>query len=312
MSQDGLPQFHEVTPYVYSLPSFLGPDLYLDFVRSIVWRLHLPIVVNVGCPWLYDNLRDVRAACRGEAYVVDVLFNHLGHLPANVDNADIIEHTIVAHSSLRDLLVDYFEVPSMVTTVPVGIGSNPMPPRRGGGQDPSGLPVVGWIGRMSEEKQPEWFVEVAHALEGRAAFRMAGTGPLLTAVEASAQRVPGLDVLGFVDDAQDFLRSCDLLVNTSSIEGISVVAMEAIAAGVPVVVTDVGGMADLVEPGINGWLVDAASWHDVAEAVGHLLDGRLESLTLSLRSTGLAERFTAPAMVKAWSDVLTRTGRTPD
>jgi glycosyltransferase involved in cell wall biosynthesis len=309
LAQDGVPQFQEVTPYVYSLPGFLTPDLYLEFVRSIVWRLHLPVVANVGCPWLYDNLDDVRAACRGPAYVIDMLFNHLGHLPANVDNADLIDHTLVAHSSLQDLLVDYFEVPSDVTTVPVGIAASHGPAETRARRDRSRLPVVGWLGRMSEEKRPEWFVEMARALEGRAEFRMAGTGPLLTDIEASARGVAGLDVLGFVDDADDFLRSCDLLVNTSSIEGISVVVMEAIAAGIPVVVTDVGGMADLVEPGITGSLVDARAWQDVADAVQELLDGRLDDLTRSVRSTGLADRFTASVMVMAWSDILKQSER---
>jgi glycosyltransferase involved in cell wall biosynthesis len=304
LAEDGVALFHDVTPYVYPLPSFLTPDLYLDFVRTIVWRLHRPVIVNVGNPWVYDNLGDLRAATRGVPQVVDVLFNHIGHMPANVDSGELIDHTVVAHSVLERLLVDHFQVPGDVTTVPVGIDM--VRPRAARQRARAEKPVLGWLGRMSEEKQPLWFLETARALEGMAVFKMAGTGPLLPAVREAARGIAGLTVEGFVDDAHTFLESCDLLVNTSSIEGISVVAMEAIACGVPVAVTDVGGMSDLVENGVNGIIVDARTPNDIADALSRLLgeSAGLADLTESVRRVGLDERFTAPYMVKTWSEIL--------
>ena len=61
--------------------------------------------------------------------------------------------------------------------------------------------------------------------------------------------------MGFVDNALEFISCCDLLVVTSTTEGIPIVAMEAIACGTPVIATDVGGLADLIVPGVNGYLV---------------------------------------------------------
>ncbi len=305
LAKDGVPLFQDITPYVYALPNFLEPEHYPAFVRSVLWRLHRPVVVNVGCPWVYEHLPEIRNSSRGPAYVVDVLFNHVGHMPANVENGALIEHTVVAHSSLAELLTQWFDVPGEVTTLPVGIDpTGRRSPERDLGS--GGLPVVGWLGRMSEEKQPEWFVEVARALDGLASFVMAGTGPMLPAVESIGDNVACLDIVGFVDDSHDFLESCDLLVNTSSIEGISVVAMEAIAAGLPVLVTDVGGMSDLVETGVNGLVIDARSPMDVAAALRELLttDGALTELTQSVRKIGLAPQFTSRAMYVAWDGVL--------
>ena len=59
----------------------------------------------------------------------------------------------------------------------------------------------------------------------------------------------------------------DLVVLSSRWEGLPVVVMEALAAGVPVVATAVGGVADLVRPGHNGLLVDGRSPDDLAAAI---------------------------------------------
>jgi glycosyltransferase involved in cell wall biosynthesis len=94
------------------------------------------------------------------------------------------------------------------------------------------------------------------AREPRALFLLAGSGSLL---EPTARRVAdlglkGVRVLGHVREAARLIACSDLLVLSSSYEGLPVVAMEALAAGVPVVSTDVGGMPDLIDSGRNGLL----------------------------------------------------------
>jgi glycosyltransferase involved in cell wall biosynthesis len=161
------------------------------------------------------------------------------------------------------------------------------------------LPVVAWLGRVSSEKRALWFVELAAALDGKARFVLAGTGPELAEVERAARGVRSLEVVGFVEDGVSFLDGSDLVVLTSEVEGISVVAMEAIARGIPVVSTDVGGMADLIEPGVNGELVSADDSSELIAVVGRLLDQRdeLRMLQERTREAGLDERFTLEAMV---------------
>ena len=62
------------------------------------------------------------------------------------------------------------------------------------------------------------------------------------------------------------------IVITSEIEGIPLVAMEAIAAGTPVVTTEVGGLADLIEPGVNGYLVAPDNPEDLITRIRSLLE----------------------------------------
>ncbi|WP_165900803.1 glycosyltransferase [Microbispora triticiradicis] len=108
------------------------------------------------------------------------------------------------------------------------------------------------------------------AAESRAVFLLAGSGPEL---EPTARRIAalGLDaavrIAGHVPDAGRLIAAADLLVLSSSWEGLPVVVMEALAAGVPVVSTAVGGVPDLIETGRNGVLTPPGSADGLAEGI---------------------------------------------
>lgn len=64
-------------------------------------------------------------------------------------------------------------------------------------------------------------------------------------------------MLGPRNDLPDLMAAADLLVLPSRFEGLSLVALEAMAAGLPIVATEAPGNAELLEPGISGWLAPA-------------------------------------------------------
>lgn len=64
----------------------------------------------------------------------------------------------------------------------------------------------------------------------------------------------------------------DVLLIASRWEGVPRVAVEALAAGVPVVATDVGGIREVIEPGISGHVVPAGDVPGLARAIGAVLD----------------------------------------
>lgn len=83
-------------------------------------------------------------------------------------------------------------------------------------------------------------------------------------------------LLGRRDDAQAILAASDVLLLSSHHEGLPVVVMEALAAGVPVVATDVGGIREVVEPGRTGFLVPSSDEAALAAALVTALDGGLD------------------------------------
>jgi glycosyltransferase involved in cell wall biosynthesis len=77
---------------------------------------------------------------------------------------------------------------------------------------------------------------------------------------------------GESDDVRSALGRADVSVLTSVKEGCSNVVLESMAAGLPVVATDVGGNAELIEEGVTGFLVPAGDAEAVARRVGELLE----------------------------------------
>ena len=293
-----------ITPYVFDLPSLLDPEDWPLFCERLLSKLEHPVIVNVGSTWLYRHLKRLRrGAASDDVKVIDQLFNHVGHVTDDVMADDAIDHTVVAHDGLRRLLVEHYGVSRPVTTIHVGLRSLGDPPPR---TERSGRPVVAWLGRLSREKRPLWFVELARRLDGTADFVLAGTGPQLREVARAAHGIPSLELRGFVEDGVAFLDQADLLVVTSEVEGISVVAMEAIARGIPVVSTDVGGMADLVQPQVNGEIVPPDDLDDLVRVVEALVDapGELQRLQDRVRAAGLPEPFTVSTMVERYRELL--------
>jgi glycosyltransferase involved in cell wall biosynthesis len=125
------------------------------------------------------------------------------------------------------------------------------PPRR----------LIGAAGRLSPEKGFAVLVEAAHRVlseDTGAGLVLFGDGPLRHALErqvAAAGLSGHLVVAGFRDDLDRYLPWLDVLALPSHTEGLPNVALEACAAGVPVVATAVGGTPEVIEDGVNGYLV---------------------------------------------------------
>ena len=123
-------------------------------------------------------------------------------------------------------------------------------------------------------KRVEDFIATAHLVSrrsGSARFLIVGDGELRDALERQARELglgeDQLLFLGFRDDLETIYADLDLLVLCSANEGSPVAIMEAMASGVPVVATDVGGVPDLVADGETGVLVPAGDPHALAEAI---------------------------------------------
>ena len=112
---------------------------------------------------------------------------------------------------------------------------------------------------------------------------LVGDGPQRAEVDRLIDRL-GLSgrvkITGFVGSEEvrrEILRS-RALVLASLAEGLPVVIMEALALGRPVVATSIAGIPELVQPGVNGWLVPSGSVDALAEAIRAVLSAPAETL----------------------------------
>jgi glycosyltransferase involved in cell wall biosynthesis len=142
-----------------------------------------------------------------------------------------------------------------------------------------GIPQVVSIGRFAFPKDFATLVEALAATRAdyRAAF--VGEGPLLPEIAAMIRQrglAERIDLLGNRGDVPGVLASADVFVLSSSSEGFPVSILEAMAAGLPVVATDVGGVAESAVDGETGLLVPPGDPGALAAALDRLLtDGAL-------------------------------------
>ena len=136
--------------------------------------------------------------------------------------------------------------------------------------------AVGWIGRMTTVKRTDDVLVAFKRLRDRgvdACLCMVGDGPDRAQLERRAHDlgiVRDTLFLGYQEDVAPFYAAFDALVLPSSNEGTPVSAIEALAAGRPVVATRVGGVPDVVEEGEDGFLVEPGDTDELADRLAQL------------------------------------------
>jgi glycosyltransferase involved in cell wall biosynthesis len=164
--------------------------------------------------------------------------------------------------------------------------------------------VVGFVGRMEEQKAPERLIAAAKSLFPKIPklrFLIIGDGPkrhnLETALESAGfgNRVLWLGAT----DARRYFPAMDMFVLTSLYEGFAYVLIEALQAGLPIVTTPVGGALETVTSGLNGFVVPHNAPLALTEAIRMLaIDGDMRR-RMAQESLSGSERFSVGAMVDA-------------
>ena len=195
-----------------------------------------------------------------------------------------VSHYVSVSRDLERYLVDAVGVaPARVTRIVNGVDTDAFHPANGE-QRPDGCPftggglwLIGTVGRLQAVKHQVLLarafvrmLERSPGLRERIRLVIVGDGPLLPEIRSvlaagSAQALAWLP--GARNDVPAILRGLDVFVLPSLAEGISNTILEAMASGLPVVATDVGGNAELVANGETGTIVPADDADALAEAL---------------------------------------------
>lgn len=142
---------------------------------------------------------------------------------------------------------------------------------------PDGRAFIGIIGRLDPIKGHDDFLAAATLIREKhpeAFFLVAGDGELRPALERAARERGLQDCVAFLGHCQDALDIAALLhvfVSCSYSEGSGIAHVEAMAQGIPVVATAVGGVPEIVEDGVSGVLVEPGRPDEIAAAVCSIL-----------------------------------------
>jgi glycosyltransferase involved in cell wall biosynthesis len=171
---------------------------------------------------------------------------------------------------------------------------------------PTSAFVVGVAGRLAAEKGISVLLESMKevlAKVPRAWLVIAGDGPERAALECRAHDLRidhRVDFLGMRADLPRIMAALDVFVLPSLYEGFGLVVLEAMAVGVPVIATCVGGVPEVVEDGVTGVLVPPGDPSKLAEAILRLeRDGELAKMLVEHASTRLRSEFDMARMLDA-------------
>jgi glycosyltransferase involved in cell wall biosynthesis len=182
---------------------------------------------------------------------------------------------------------------------------------------PEGVPVILALGRLSREKGHRDLIEAAAILRDRRPalpFRLvlAGDGPERARLESACRRLGLQDAVvlaGHQPDVRPFYAMARLLALPSHSEGSPNVVLEAMAAGVPLAATAVGGIPEIVRDGVNGLLVPPRDPGRMAGAMARLLEERSLADTLSTAARNTVAEDHSPdrrrvRLLRLYRDVL--------
>ena len=176
---------------------------------------------------------------------------------------------------------------------------------------PEGVPVVGTVTRLCKQKDPETLLRAARLmaeLRPDARLVVVGDGPLRPQVERLLDELDlraHVSLLGRRSDVEALLPGFDAFVLSSRWEGLPRVVVEAMAAGVPVVSTDVGGIADAVEDQVSGLLVPSGDAVALANALVRLLSEPGLGARLAATAASRVDEFDIGTMGDRLDDLYT-------
>ncbi|HEX6288575.1 MAG TPA: glycosyltransferase family 4 protein [Herpetosiphonaceae bacterium] len=162
----------------------------------------------------------------------------------------------------------------------------------------SSRPRIVIVGRLEQQKGHVCFLQAAAELlrdVPDAELWIVGTGSLLDDLQALTATLGIADAVRFCgqrSDVAEILLSSDLLVSSSLWEGFPTVILEAMAARVPVVATDIPGSRELVRSGATGLLVPVGQPRALAAAIRRLLDQRDEARRMAENAWREVQRYT--------------------
>lgn len=131
-----------------------------------------------------------------------------------------------------------------------------------------GTKTITYLGRLQADKSPLRLVELARLLRDRepkmkVCIVVAGDGELRANIEELKKQYQIPDhlfkLIGFTDKPLDVLAASSYTILTSNLEGLPMSLIESMSIGTPAIAPAVGGIPEIIEDGVDGWLVDFSS-----------------------------------------------------
>lgn len=264
-------KFKGITPHIFHLRNSLPEteffweynQLILEYIKEAQIDLIILSNSSIGytcLPAIREKFPHIR--------VIDILHgqggkNEGGGFPAfSLPYAGYLDKRVTINNYLVDYMCHKYQLEkSSFTIIHNGVDTDHFKPIGSASREPF---TVSFIGRLSAEKNPGIFIDIAsrvvedpgsHSIE----FRIVGDGPQRIEIERRIfvrKLSKKIRVEGFSHQVKQVLEETSVLILCSEMEGLPMVILEAMAMGIPVIASNVGGVPELVINGQTGFLID--------------------------------------------------------
>lgn len=176
-------------------------------------------------------------------------------------------------------------------------------------QSPASVDLI-LVARLVAIKRIDLFLEavrlVCDALPSVTAV-IVGDGPLRDTLQAKAETLriaPNVTFVGQQTNVENWLRQARIFVLTSQSEGLALSLMEAMFCGLPAIVSNVGDLGEIVEDGVNGYLVNDQTPQGFARHICDLLTNRERYGQFARAARTAAQSYEAGAVTRRWDEVI--------
>lgn len=279
-------KFCEVSHRIYHLPNlFQDESLYLSFISNYIATNGIDILHIVHTGYVFDMLPELKRR-HPELRVLVTMFN------------DRVEEYVEKSVKYKGLFTSFttdstlaaegyrikFEGSPIPEVIPNGIDChrefNPNLFDRKAIRDDLDIDkdekAIFFVGRLSEEKNPDVFIEAMDRVtrQGKIRAFMVGNGPMRQDCERLLRDTKNDKIvdLGYQKDVAKYLSAGDIFVLPSSIEGFPLSILEAMSMSLAVVASKVGAVPDVIKDGVNGYVVTPGSVDEIVDAISKLSD----------------------------------------
>ena len=157
------------------------------------------------------------------------------------------------------------------------------------------VPEILMVGHLSEQKNYKLILDVVKLIKNKGfIIRIAGEGPEFRsfgAIISENHLDSKIKLLGNVSNVSDYMHEADIFAMTSSWEGLPISLIEATLTGLPTIVTNVGGCAEVAHEVLNGFVVDSFEASVYAEKLMSLIESFELRKNLSRNSLVYSGKF---------------------
>lgn len=166
------------------------------------------------------------------------------------------------------------------------------------------------VGRLSEVKRVDVFLNAIALIKNdfpSISATIVGDGPLRKELEVLAKQLgitQNVNFVGHQEDVKKYLSDNKIFVLTSASEGLSLAMMEAMLCGLVPVVSNVGDLGDMVEDGVNGFLVSYGTSEQFSQSVMKLLKNKKMLESFGEHARAAAMKHEMANVSRTWDDIL--------